>query len=69
MEFGGDGFLPSDDCAGDFNGDSHVGSSDFLLFLTAYGLGWTGAYDLNTNAEIGASDLLIMLQLYGSDCD
>jgi hypothetical protein len=69
MGFGGEGFLPSGDCAGDFDGDSHVGSSDFLLFLTAYGLGWTGPYDLNTNAEIGASDLLIMLQVYGSDCD
>ncbi len=69
MEFGGDGFLPSGACAGDFDGDEHVGSADFLLFLSAYGLGWTGPYDLNENAEIGASDLLIMLTVYGDDCD
>ena len=69
MEFGGDGFLPSGACDGDFDGDEHVGSADFLLFLSAYGLGWTGPYDLNENAEIGASDLLIMLTVYGDDCD
>ena len=69
MEFGGAGFLPSTDCMGDFDGDSHVGSSDFILFLTAYGEGWTGAYDINNNEEIGTSDLLLMLQVYGSDCN
>ena len=69
MEFGGDGFLPSGDCPGDFNADTFVGSSDFLLFLSAYGLDWTGPYDIDNNEEIGVSDLLVMLQIFGSECD
>ena len=69
MEFGGDGFLPSGDCPGDFNADTFVGSSDFLLFLSAFGLDWTGPYDIDNNEQIGVSDLLVMLQIYGSECD
>ena len=42
QELGGDGFLPSDVCSGDFNGDGTRGSGDLILFLTAFGLGWTG---------------------------
>ena len=68
MEFGGDGFIPSDVCVGDFDYDGQIGSADFLLFLSAYGLGWTGAYDMDDSAEIGASDLLILLQLFGQNC-
>lgn len=69
MEFGGDGFLPSGNCQGDFNDDGHIGSDDFILFLSAYGLQWTGPYDLDANEEIGVSDLLQMLLLFGADCN
>ena len=68
MEFGGTGFIPSDVCVGDFNADGQVGSTDFLLFLSAYGLGWTGAYDMDNSSQIGASDLLILLQKFGQTC-
>jgi hypothetical protein len=68
MEFGGDGFIPSEACVGDFNADGHIGSADFILFLSAYGKGWTGAYDMDDSAEIGASDLLILLQVFGQNC-
>jgi len=53
---------------GDFNADGLIGSSDFLLFLSAYGLGWTGAYDMDNSSQIGASDLLILLQKFGQTC-
>ncbi len=69
MEFGGDGFLPSGECLGDFNGDEYVGSDDFLLFLSAFGLAWTGPYDIDSNEEIGVSDLLQMLILFGTPCN
>ena len=68
MEFGGTGFIASDVCVGDFNADGQIGSSDFLLFLSAYGLGWTGAYDMDDSSQIGASDLLILLQKFGQIC-
>ena len=69
MEFGGDGFLPSDECSCDFDNDGNVGSSDFILFLTAYGLGWAGPYDLDNSSDIGAQDLLVMLARFGQSCD
>ena len=69
MEFGGDGFLPSGECLGDFNNDSFVGTDDFLLFLSAFGSPWTGPYDIDDNEEIGVSDLLQMLMLFGTDCN
>ena len=69
MEFGGDGFLPSGECLGDFNNDSFVGTDDFLLFLSAFGSSWTGPFDLDDNEEIGVSDLLQMLMLFGTDCN
>jgi len=68
MEFGGTGFIASDVCVGDFNADGIIGSADFLLFLSAYGLGWTGAYDMDDSSQIGASDLLILLQKFGQSC-
>ena len=69
MEFGGDGFLPSDECSCDFNNDGFVGSADFMLFLTAYGLGWAGPYDLDNSSSIGSNDLLLLLQRFGESCD
>ena len=69
MEFGGEGFLPSGQCPGDFDDDEHVGVDDFLLFLSSYGLEWTGPYDIDSNEEIGVSDLLQMLMLFDTDCN
>ena len=69
QEFGGDGFLPSADCQGDFNGDGARGSGDLILFLTAFGLGWTGPYDLDNTAAVETSDLLMFLQLWDTPCD
>ena len=69
MEFGGDGFLPSDECSCDFNNDGIVGAEDFMLFLSAYGLGWAGPYDLDNSSSIGSNDLLLLLQRFGESCD
>ena len=69
MEFGGDGFLPSGECLGDFNNDSFIGTNDFLLFLSAFGSSWAGPYDIDNNEEVGVGDLLQMLMLFGTDCD
>ena len=69
QEFGGNGFLPSGDCEGDFNGDGARGSGDLILFLTAFGLGWTGPYDLDNSAAIDTPDLLTFLHLWDSTCE
>ncbi|PCJ80227.1 MAG: hypothetical protein COA49_09610 [Bacteroidetes bacterium] len=68
MEYGGSGFIPSDACLGDFNNDGHIGSGDFILFLSAYGKDWAGAYDMDNTLDIGALDLLILLQRFGITC-
>ena len=54
---------------GDFNGDGARGSGDLILFLTAFGLGWTGPYDLDNSAVIDTQDLLTFLQLWNTECD
>ena len=69
MEFGGGGFLPSEECSCDFDNDGVVGSSDLMLFLAAYGLGWAGPFDLDNSTVIGAQDLLVFLQRFGQSCD
>ncbi|MGB1384634.1 MAG: hypothetical protein ACPG66_07910 [Flavobacteriales bacterium] len=68
MEFGGDGFLPSDECLGDFNGDGTCGSGDLILFLTAYGFGWTGPYDMDNSAVVDTQDLLVFLTRFNETC-
>ena len=69
MEFGGGGFLPSEECSCDFDNNGVVGSSDLMLFLTAYGLGWAGPFDLDNSTVIGSTDLLVFLQRFGQSCD
>jgi len=68
MEFGGDGFLPYDECEGDFNGDGVCGSGDLILFLTAYGLGWAGPYDMDDSATVDTQDLLVFLTRFNEVC-
>ncbi len=65
----GDGFLPSADCEGDFNGDGMRALDDLLLLLGAYGNAWTGPYDLDNSALIGSTDVLDFLTLFSSFCD
>ena len=67
--FGGEGFLPSDACEGDFNGDGYCGSSDLLLLLTVYGLDWAGPYDMDNSNVVDVYDFLIFLERYNSTCD
>ena len=67
--FGGEGFLPSDACEGDFNGDGYCGSSDLLLLLTVYGLNWAGPYDMDNSNVVDVYDFLIFLERYNSTCD
>lgn len=69
MEFGGEGFIPSDECSGDFDNDGVVGSADFVLFLSSYGLSWTGPYDLDNSAHIDVLDLLLLLVRFGQTCN
>lgn len=66
---GGQGFIAGGFCEGDFNADATVNVSDFLLFLSAFGNEWTGAYDFDGNEVIGSADLLIFLTLFGEDCE
>ena len=68
-EFGGDGFLPSGECLGDFNGDGYCGSGDLVLFLTAFGLGWTGPYDMDNSQSVDSQDLVVFLSRYNVACD
>lgn len=65
----GDGFLPSTDCAGDFNGDGMRALDDLLLLLGAYGNAWTGPYDLDNSGLVGSTDVLDFLTLFSSFCD
>ena len=69
MGCGGTGFVPSNACTGDFNGDAVVNISDLLPFLSAVSNPWTGPYDMDNNGIIGAPDLLIFLSVFGEDCE
>lgn len=65
----GSGFLPSDECAGDFNGDGTRALDDLLLLLSAYGNAWTGPYDLDNSGLVGSTDVLDFLTLFSTFCD
>ena len=68
-EFGGEGFLPSNACLGDFDGDGFCGSADLILFLTAFGLHWAGPYDMDNNQTIDSLDLIEFLARFNESCD
>ena len=68
MGCGGEGFLAGGLCPGDFNADSIINVSDFLLFLSAFGNDWTGPFDMDNNAVVGSADLLQFLTLFGENC-
>jgi parallel beta-helix repeat protein len=55
---------------GDFNGNGKVDSTDFVLFLAAYGTStrqpaYNSACDLNHDGKVDATDFLIFLANYG----
>ena len=68
MGCGGEGFIAGGLCPGDFNADSIINVSDFLLFLSAFGNDWTGPFDMDNNAVVGSADLLQFLTLFGENC-
>ena len=64
-------FLASEPLLGDFDGDSQVGLSDFVLFLdafatTASSTDWDPLFDLDDNGEVGLSDFVIFLENFGT---
>ena len=53
-------------CYCDFWDD--VESGDLILFLTAYGFGWTGPYDMDNSAVVDTQDLLVFLTRFNETC-
>lgn len=56
-------------CAGDFDDDGQVGTSDLLLFLAQYGCQGNCFADLTGDGVVGVNDLLSFLALFGTFCD
>lgn len=66
--------IPPEPLIGDFNGDCVVNFTDFLLFISHYGLSegdprYDPMYDLNGNGTIGFGDYLIFVRHYGDRCE
>lgn len=55
-------------CAGDFDRNSFINSSDLLTFLAVYGGSEVCGYDLTGDGAINTSDVLIFLGLFGTSC-
>jgi hypothetical protein len=61
---------------GDFNGDTTVTVSDFLLMIGQYGSSagppptadWDPRYDLNDDGQVGAADIVVAAQQFGQSC-
>ena len=56
----------------DFDGDGHIGMSDFLLFTNHFGqvvgnAGYDAKYDLDGDDAIGMSDFLIFTEHFGTE--
>lgn len=56
-------------CAGDFNGDGVVNSSDLTIFLSQLGCTGDCIADLNFDGIVNTGDLTIFLSLIGTVCD
>lgn len=56
-------------CAGDFDEDGQVGTSDLLIFLSQFGCQENCAADLTGDGMVGVEDLLSFLALFGTFCD
>ena len=62
--------VPDKSPTADFDGDGVVGISDFLLFVTQFGLsqgdaGYDARFDLDGDGTIGISDFLIFVDAFG----
>ncbi len=56
-------------CAGDFNGDGVINTSDLTLFLAQIGCAGVCPGDLNFDGLVNQSDLSIFLTLLGTICE
>lgn len=57
-------------CPYDYDNNGLVGTSDLLIFLSAFGCSIDcGQYDLNNDNVVNAADLLVFLSAYGSACN
>ncbi len=55
-------------CAGDFNFDGFINTSDLLIFLTLFGCTENCLADLNNDIAVNTTDLLIFLSIFGTSC-
>lgn len=55
-------------CAGDFNFDGFINTSDLLIFLTLFGCTENCLADLNNDTAVNTTDLLVFLSIFGTSC-
>jgi hypothetical protein len=55
-------------CAGDFNSDGLINTTDFTLMLGDMGCVGDCGCDLNNDQIVTTSDLVLFLGVYGSNC-
>jgi hypothetical protein len=56
------------DCAGDFNGDGFIDTTDLLSILGGFGCTGTCEHDLSGDGQVNTADLLQFLGLFGTVC-
>lgn len=56
------------DCAGDFNGDGQIDTTDLLSILGGFGCTGTCVHDLFGDGDVNTTDLLQFLGLFGTAC-
>lgn len=56
-------------CAGDFDEDGQVGTSDLLIFLSQYGCQENCTTDITGDGVVDVNDLLSFLALFGTICE
>jgi hypothetical protein len=61
-------FGPEEPCAGDFDQNGLVATSDVLLFMSDFGCASACAKDLTGDGGVFTSDLLILLGVFGTAC-
>ncbi|MDZ4821826.1 MAG: hypothetical protein SH856_00015 [Flavobacteriales bacterium] len=58
-----------DYCAGDFDDNGVINTSDLLLFMAQFGCSNScGNFDLDDNGPINTGDLLLFMALFGTSC-
>ncbi|MBL7943591.1 MAG: hypothetical protein JNM00_12535 [Flavobacteriales bacterium] len=57
-------------CAGDFDNNGVIATSDLLLFMAAFGdTVPCGGFDIDGNSNVNTSDLLLLMANFGSSCE